>query len=162
MSHKFLRWSAGPLILIFAVSAYNIPLGQGSLSGEARSTAASTLQASLTPRSTVTAPQSLIPVTPSGTPVSLSTGMSTPTYSVPLLTLREPTNCRTGPGQPYQIIITYQMNQTLEIVGRHDSGNFWLVKSAESPTGTCWLWGESRKFRHRRPSSPSPDATSAR
>jgi hypothetical protein len=30
----------------------------------------------------------------------------------------------------------------LEIVGRYDPGNFWLVKSKESSTGTCWLWGE--------------------
>jgi len=30
----------------------------------------------------------------------------------------------------------------LEIVGRYDPGNFWLVKSNESPAGTCWLWGQ--------------------
>jgi hypothetical protein len=30
----------------------------------------------------------------------------------------------------------------LEILGRADSGDYWLVKSAYSPTGNCWLWGE--------------------
>jgi len=54
----------------------------------------------------------------------------------------EPTNCRTGPGEDYEIIFTYLAGKTLEIVGRYDPGNFWLVKSAESPTGICWLWGE--------------------
>jgi hypothetical protein len=34
------------------------------------------------------------------------------------------------------------VGKQLEIVGRYDPGNFWLVKSSESPTGTCWLWGE--------------------
>jgi hypothetical protein len=30
----------------------------------------------------------------------------------------------------------------LEIVGRYDPTNFWLVKSPESKSGTCWMWGE--------------------
>jgi hypothetical protein len=59
-----------------------------------------------------------------------------------MLTLRDATNCRTGPGLAYEIIVTYPINQTLEIVGRYEPGNFWLVKSSESPTGICWLWGE--------------------
>jgi uncharacterized protein YraI len=59
-----------------------------------------------------------------------------------MLTVRENTNCRTGPGEAYQVVFTYMSGKKLEIVGRYDPGNFWLVKSAESPTGTCWLWGE--------------------
>ncbi len=35
-----------------------------------------------------------------------------------MLTLREATNCRTGPGLAYEIIVTYPIGQTLEIVGR--------------------------------------------
>jgi len=66
----------------------------------------------------------------------------TPTYSVPILTVRESTNCRTGPGEAYEVIFTYLTGKELEIVGRYDPGDFWLVKSNESPTGTCWLWGE--------------------
>lgn len=62
--------------------------------------------------------------------------------SVPLLTVKEATNCRTGPGTEYAIVFTYSAGTKLEIAGRHDSGKFWLVKSAESPTGTCWMWGE--------------------
>ena len=66
----------------------------------------------------------------------------TPTYSVPMLTVLEQTNCRSGPGQDYEILTTYLPGKELEIVGRYDPDNFWLVKSAESPAGTCWLWGE--------------------
>jgi hypothetical protein len=33
-------------------------------------------------------------------------------------------------------------NKKLTILGRYDPGNFYLVKSPESPTGQCWLWGE--------------------
>jgi len=65
-----------------------------------------------------------------------------PADSTPVLTLREATNCRTGPGTEYDIIVTYQAGAKLEIAGRYEPGNFWLVKSNESPSGTCWLWGE--------------------
>ena len=142
MSHKLILWIVGLLILVLALSGRIIRVEGAQLPGKAPATAASTLQAMLPSQSTATAPQSLIIVTPSATPTSLPTNTATPTYSVPMLTIREATNCRTGPGQPYEIIVTYQINQTLEIVGRYDPGNFWLVKSAESPTGTCWLWGE--------------------
>jgi hypothetical protein len=40
------------------------------------------------------------------------------------------------------VIVTYAAGREVEIVGRYDPGNFWLVKSTESPSGTCWLWGE--------------------
>jgi len=59
-----------------------------------------------------------------------------------MLTVRENTNCRTGPGQDYEVVFTYLPNRKLEILGRYDPDNFWLVKSKESPTGQCWLWGE--------------------
>ena len=142
MSHKLFHWIVSFFILIFAVPAYIIPVGQTPLPSEAQTTTASTLQAIFTPQSTATVPPSPIVVTPSRTPTSPPTSTFTPTYSVPMLTVREATNCRTGPGQSYEIIVTYQINKTLEIVGRYDTGNFWLVKSGDSPMGTCWLWGE--------------------
>jgi hypothetical protein len=84
--------------------------------------------------------------TPSATvtssPSQTTTITVTPTYSVPMATVRESTNCRTGPGEAYQVVFTYLSGKKLEIVGRYDPGNFWLVKSNESPSGTCWLWGE--------------------
>ncbi len=46
------------------------------------------------------------------------------------------------PSFTYDVIFTYLAGKKLEIVGRYDPGNFWLVKSPESPTGTCWLWGQ--------------------
>jgi hypothetical protein len=59
-----------------------------------------------------------------------------------MLTILQQTNCREGPGQAYQVIFTYLANVKLEIIGRYDPTNFWLVKSPESNTGTCWIWGE--------------------
>jgi hypothetical protein len=89
----------------------------------------------------ITATFSLTP-NPSQTPTSTPAGTITPTYSVPILTVKEQTNCRTGPGQSYEIVFTYLAGKKLEIVGRYDPDNYWLVKSSESPSGVCWLWGE--------------------
>lgn len=66
----------------------------------------------------------------------------TPTFSTPQLTVLESTNCREGPGQDYQVVFTYLPNRKLTILGRYDPTNYWLVKSDESGTGQCWLWGE--------------------
>ncbi len=63
--------------------------------------------------------------------------------SAPMLTVREATNCRTGPGTDYVIAFTYPPGAKLEIVGRDEPENFWLVKSDKSSTGTCWMWGGS-------------------
>jgi uncharacterized protein YraI len=134
--------------LIFAILACNWPLEQVAPPNDVQTAAALTLQAILTPSGTSspatpgTTTTSSPRVTATASVVSSATITITPTYSVPILTVTESTNCRTGPGEEYQIIVTYTTGRELEIVGRYDPGNFWLVKSNESPNGTCWLWGE--------------------
>jgi hypothetical protein len=59
-----------------------------------------------------------------------------------MLTVLQQTNCREGPGQDYQVVHTFLAKAKLEIIGRYDPTNFWLVKTLESKTGTCWMWGE--------------------
>ena len=61
---------------------------------------------------------------------------------MPMLTLREQTNCRAGPGQDYEVLFTYLKGVRLQILGHYPEENYWLVKSNESPGGQCWLWGE--------------------
>ena len=142
MSHKLILWILGLLIIIVALSGRILRVEGAQLPNAAHTSVASALQVIFTPQSTATALQPLIAMTPSATPQSLPVETITPTYSVPMLTVREATNCRTGPGKSYEILLTFQVNQTLEIVGRYEPGDLWLVKFAESPTGTCWLWGE--------------------
>jgi len=144
MSYKLLYWIVSLIILIVALFAYNNPVEGASLYAEAQTAAASTLLAMVTPQSTATALPITTVILASSTPTSVPTiaNSPTPTYSVPLLTLREATNCRTGPGLAYEILVTYPTGKSLEIAGRLDSEDFWLVKSSESSTGTCWLWGE--------------------
>lgn len=70
------------------------------------------------------------------------TATITPTYSVPMLTLREQTNCRTGPGLSYDILFAYVKGVKREILGYYPQENYWLIKAPESATGECWIWGE--------------------
>jgi len=142
-----LKFRLASTVLLAGVLACSLPArGQPTPASEIQTAAALTLQAIFTPSITSSPPQSTIAVTTSPSPTGIGTdagtGTTTPTYSVPTLKVIEQTNCRTGPGQDYEVIFTYLKGKTLEIAGRYDPGNFWLVKSAESPTGTCWLWGE--------------------
>jgi hypothetical protein len=142
MSHKLFYWTVSLIILILALFTSNLPVEGAQLHSEAQVAAASTLQAIVTPETTASSLPALIEILPSSTPAGQSAYTSTPAYSVPMLTLRDATNCRTGPGLAYEIIVTYPVSQTLEIVGRDEPGDFWLVRSSESPAGACWLWGE--------------------
>ena len=131
--------------LVLAILACNLPFEQVPPPGEVQTAAALTVQAAISPpppSATRTASPSPAPRTPTRTRSPNETTTTTPTYSVPMASVRESTNCRTGPGEEYEIVVTYLAGKELEIAGRYDPGNFWLVKSSESPTGTCWLWGE--------------------
>ena len=143
MKNKF-KISLTSFVLLAAIMACTLPGGQPPTPvSEIQTAAALTLQAIFTPSSTVENPaQSINTVIPSPTILATDTVTATPTYSVPTLKVIQQTNCRQGPGQDYDVVFTYLPGKVLEIVGRYDPGNFWLVKSPESAGGTCWLWGE--------------------
>jgi hypothetical protein len=137
--------SLAGISLILAMLACNLPGAvQPTEVGDQTVTATATTQQEPTNNGgdvRTTPPRSPTPnITAS--PDGSASATVTPTYSVPMLTVQEATNCRTGPGEEYEVVITYLAGKQLEMVGRYDPGNFWLVKSSESPGGTCWLWGK--------------------
>ena len=148
MMNRRLKLSLPIFVLVAAILACNTPVEQVPPPDEIQTGAALTLQVIFTP--SIVATESTPLATNTGSALitqTLSTAGSptvtiTPTYSVPMLTVQESTNCRTGPGENYDVVVTYLSGKKLEIAGRYDPGNFWLVKSNESPTGTCWLWGQ--------------------
>lgn len=144
-----LKVSLPALVLIVAILACNMPFEQLPPPDEVQTAAALTLQAIFPPGTSSASPPVItatssprVTRTSSAAGSPTTTASQTPTYSVPMLTVREATNCRSGPGEDYDIVFTYLTGKELEIAGRYDPGNFWLVKSNESPDGTCWLWGE--------------------
>lgn len=133
------------LVLTASLFACNLPgSGEQVLPPDEVQTAAALTVEALLVSPTVTATdegQSILPDTPASTPTIGLTATITPTYAVPMLKVLEQTNCRTGPGTDYEIVYTYLSWKELEIVGAYPQENFWLVRSPESPTGECWLWG---------------------
>jgi hypothetical protein len=73
--------------------------------------------------------------TPSLTP-SLTLTM---TPSVPMVSVSQETNCRSGPGEPYAILGTLPVGVQAEVVARTDFGD-WIIKLPSKPSVTCWLW----------------------
>jgi SH3-like domain-containing protein len=130
-------------LLIASALACNLPnVTSQQTAPDIQTAAAQTLQAILTPSITATVEQQSIVANNTATPTAGPKGTITPTYSVPMLTLREQTNCRAGPGQSYDILFAYVKGVKREIVGYYAETNYWLVKSPESTTGECWVWGE--------------------
>jgi uncharacterized protein YraI len=101
----------------------------------------------MTLNSLVTPTQEIQENTPLPTPTQAKaithtpTSTITPTYSVPMLTVNEPTNCRTGPGQSYDLLFTLLPGASVEIVGSYPTNNYWTVK-VQGLDEPCWMWGE--------------------
>mgnify|MGYP001137493375 CR=1 FL=1 len=75
------------------------------------------------------------------TPSLTSTITLTTTPEVPRVTVSQSTNCRTGPGEPYDIVGTLPVGTPAEVVGRNQFGDTWIIKLPSNPSVTCWLWG---------------------
>jgi hypothetical protein len=53
------------------------------------------------------------------------------------------TNCRIGPGKVYDLVGNgLQVGQMAEVIGRDSGGQYWILRDPDSPSITCWLWGQ--------------------
>jgi hypothetical protein len=146
MTHNFKASLAGAC-LILAILACSLPSTNQPLTVEEQAGTAIAETLTAQPANgidkTDTATAAVTPtITAGSTATSAAKPTITPTYSTPFLTVLQQTNCREGPGQDYQVVFTYLAKVKLEIIGRYDPTNFWLVKSPDSKSGTCWMWGE--------------------
>jgi len=57
-----------------------------------------------------------------------------------MVTVSRSTNCRTGPGEPFEIVGILMENEEAEVVGVSPDGGTWIIKNPDEP-GECWLWG---------------------
>jgi uncharacterized protein YraI len=129
------------ICLCLLLTACNLPLGEDSGDDMEKHMAATIVAMTLNAANTIpTNTRAPLP-TPTLGVTKTPTPTITPTYSVPLLTVNEPTNCRTGPGQSYDIIFTLLAGATVEIVGRYPTNNYWTVK-VQGLDEPCWVWGE--------------------
>ena len=128
------------IFLLLVLSACNFPgtSSEPSLEDQAATIVALTLNAAQTSTPSKTpqpANSPTLSITRTPTPTI------TPTYSVPMLTVNEPTNCRTGPGQSYEILFALLPGASVEIVGHYPTNNYWTVK-VQGLDEPCWIWGE--------------------
>jgi len=104
---KYLKPKLAGIMLIATMLACNLPnTVPQETAPEIQTAAALTLQAILTPSITATVKQQATIANNPSTPTNTPGGTVIPTYSVPMLTVREQTNCRTGPGQEYDVLFT--------------------------------------------------------
>jgi hypothetical protein len=64
-----------------------------------------------------------------------------PTLQFPLIFMGTDTNCRTGPGQVYDMVGGLQVGESAEAYARDPSGLYWYVRNPDDVNGFCWLWG---------------------
>ncbi|MFZ5880261.1 MAG: hypothetical protein ACOY0R_12895 [Chloroflexota bacterium] len=155
------------LALLVSLAACNMPIEASTgIAPELQTAAALTVQAVLTPLNSPTAApptaagDAATPEIPLASPtaggptltatptlgtatVTMTLSLTptiTPTYSTPFLTFKESTNCRSGPGQNYEILHVFMPDSVTEIVGAYPQDGYWVVKLPGS-NETCWAWG---------------------
>lgn len=75
-------------------------------------------------------------------PTTIPTQALTSTPTIPVVSVSQNTNCRSGPGIQYDLISSLLIGQTAEVVGKNSGvPNYWVIKNPEG-SGTCWLWGQ--------------------
>lgn len=58
------------------------------------------------------------------------------------VTVSVETNCRSGPGLPYDILGVLPVGQSAEVIGRNAYGDTWIIRLPSNPVIICWLWGQ--------------------
>jgi hypothetical protein len=70
-----------------------------------------------------------------------STPIRTATPSYPYVTLSQSTNCRIGPAINYDLVDTFVPGQTIEVLAMNPIGDYWYVRSPNTSSVFCWMWG---------------------
>lgn len=130
------------LAILLITSACNLPQASPEeTSGLDETSVAATVAAQVTQAlyKTATPSPSSTPLPPTATATASPT--ITPTYAPPVLKINENTNCRSGPGESYKVLVVLKAGQSVDIVGRGPQDSYWVVK-IPGKNDTCWAWGE--------------------
>jgi hypothetical protein len=132
-------------ILILSLSACNLPIGTSNASQSDIKTAvamnvaltqvAGTMTAFVVNNPPTETPQP-IPPTSTNTPEP----SFTPTQQGVWLTVKEDTNCRSGPGTFYDFVTLLQAGTKVEAVARNAANDYYYVHNPNGGASFCWLW----------------------
>lgn len=87
------------------------------------------------------------PTTPPGeesTPAPSMTPPASPTPEItitPWVNVSGNTNCRSGPGDVYDLIHIYLAGDQAVLIGKDGGENFWYIQHPDESLVECWLWG---------------------
>jgi hypothetical protein len=110
------------LITMFLLASCNILVPGTETMEPAGETATPTIGFTLTPSDT---PQPSATFTPEQVLISVSVD----------------TNCRTGPGQVYDLVGGLMVGETAQVIARDPSGHYWYIANPHGP-GFCYVWGQ--------------------
>lgn len=113
------------------ISSCNVPVS-GTVDPQVATAAALTVQAALEATTPLASP-TLANAQPTATQA-----VSTPTFSQPMASVQDVTNCREGPGKDYERVTQIMPLESVKIVGFFPP-NYWIVSTKD---GDCWLSGE--------------------
>jgi hypothetical protein len=121
---------------LYLALAVGLVMASCSMPGSTSSTNADMLTAAAL---TVQAALSATPLPAESTPTASSAGITpTQTFSPPMVSVGEVTNCREGPDVNYEKVTQVLPGEQVQITGFYPP-NYWLVSTK---SGTCWLYGE--------------------
>ena len=135
-------------VMVIITQACNLP---GSVAATQTVDPLVAAQLTVAAASTANAIQTTPSFTPQATLTFTPVFTSTPAFTLPpaitstpsfsYVTLSVATNCRTGPGKTYILIDTFNPGQTIEVLGKNPTGEYWYVRSPNNQSVFCWLWG---------------------
>jgi len=105
-----------------------------------------------------------IQFTPTATATATPPFTATPT--LPSVTAKQNTNCRSGPGPIYDLIGALQSGQTSYAHGRNSTSSWWYIENPRKSGSYCWVWsgsttlnGNASELAVLTPPPPPPTAT---
>ena len=124
------------------LSACNLPVNATS---EVPATEPSAASATATVELTTTPTEAVSTTTSSvtATETPLPERSATSTLVAPKAEVVRETNCRTGPAGNYDLVVTYQVGQLLEVVARDLGAGYWFVRNPEKPEEQCYLLAQN-------------------
>lgn len=118
------------LVAGLLISSCNLPAA-GAPDPQIATAAALTVQAALNATTPLASPSANLQ------PVA-TMAISTPTFSQPMASVGDVTNCRKGPGKDYERVTQILPADSVKIIGFFPP-NYWIVSTKD---GDCWLSGE--------------------
>ena len=144
-----------PLLLIFALSACNLQLVEGSQGEGAELLLTITAQAQLLEQGGLTFTpiaaqnQAIVYITAtadgaaSATPEAVIPAAVLPPATGPVtVTVSVATNCRSGPGQSFASLYGMPVGQVAKVIAKNTTTGYWIIEIPGQNGQTCWLWGQ--------------------